>query len=159
MEHPRRRLGATVLILTQAGDKVLLVHPTYREGWILPGGGADPGESVSEAARREVQEELGLSLVVTHGLTEDQVPADAVTGSPEGINIVCDGGRMTPEDAAALSLPVTAAGELRALAWVPLDQLSDYCEPFMERRVRAAVAAAVRNCRFPLLYEGRPAIA
>ncbi|MDN5919325.1 MAG: CoA pyrophosphatase [Pseudonocardia sp.] len=30
--------------------------------WALPGGRADPGESITEAARREVSEEVGLSL-------------------------------------------------------------------------------------------------
>nr|WP_242623539.1 CoA pyrophosphatase [Pseudonocardia sediminis] len=30
--------------------------------WALPGGRADPGESITEAARREVSEEVGLDL-------------------------------------------------------------------------------------------------
>ncbi|MFE7359162.1 NUDIX domain-containing protein [Streptomyces sp. NPDC057543] len=41
-------------------SRVLLVKPTYREQWLLPGGGAEPGESPEHACRREVHEELGL---------------------------------------------------------------------------------------------------
>jgi ADP-ribose pyrophosphatase YjhB (NUDIX family) len=47
-----------------AGD-LLLVHKTDNDLWALPGGGVDPGESVSEAVVREVHEETGLDVEVT----------------------------------------------------------------------------------------------
>ncbi|WP_406088657.1 NUDIX domain-containing protein [Kitasatospora purpeofusca] len=149
-----RRLGAQVLILNQSGTSVLLVHPTYRADWILPGGGVELGESVAGAARREVREELGLDRVITHGLIVDQVPAN--TGAAEGLNVVCDGGSLTLTDAAPCP-PFDAAGEIRAVEWVLLDELGDRCEPFMERRIRAAVASVMHGTRIPLLYWGEPA--
>ena len=50
--------GALVAIWHQ--DQVLLVETSYRRGWGLPGGGIDGGETVRQAAVRELSEELGL---------------------------------------------------------------------------------------------------
>jgi NAD+ diphosphatase len=48
------------------GDEVLLVRHTYgdRRAWELPGGSIKRGEEPVAAARRETQEELGLSIDV-----------------------------------------------------------------------------------------------
>jgi 8-oxo-dGTP pyrophosphatase MutT (NUDIX family) len=41
--------------------RVLLVHQTYRRRWSLPGGGVAPGEDPAKAARREIEEEIGIA--------------------------------------------------------------------------------------------------
>lgn len=53
-------LGARAAIYNRKGE-VLLVRHTYVSGWYLPGGGVGRGESILEAAYREVREETGLS--------------------------------------------------------------------------------------------------
>lgn len=47
------------LILTD-GKQLLLCHPTGNSFWNIPKGLADPGESHSDACKREVLEETGL---------------------------------------------------------------------------------------------------
>lgn len=42
--------------------RILLVRHSYVDGWHLPGGGVGRDERQSDAARREVAEELGLTL-------------------------------------------------------------------------------------------------
>ena len=48
-------------------DEILLIQRAYGEGkgkWSLPGGQRDRGESLSETARREAQEETGIRMTV-----------------------------------------------------------------------------------------------
>ena len=57
-----KRLGAAAVILDSEG-RVLLVRHTYgRLNWELPGGHAEPGESIITTATREVYEETGLAV-------------------------------------------------------------------------------------------------
>ncbi len=62
---PMTRRVRVIIIVDQ---KVLLVRGWISDGsWELPGGGLKFKESIDDAARRELQEELGLHLVdITH---------------------------------------------------------------------------------------------
>lgn len=50
------------VIATNAQGQVLLVRHGYTPGWHLPGGGVDRGETMEEAACREVEEETGYRV-------------------------------------------------------------------------------------------------
>ena len=60
---PGFTVGALVL-LQREGDRssVLLVHQRHTRQWALPGGLLRRGEGAPEGVRREVSEELGLTL-------------------------------------------------------------------------------------------------
>ncbi|MCT2592976.1 NUDIX hydrolase [Streptomyces sp. N2-109] len=152
-EPPRRRVGAVVLVRDPAGA-VLMVKPRYKRGWILPGGGAHEGEPITHAAARELCEETGLVLPLTHLIALDQVPASEDGTSAEGINVVIDGGILTAAQAADVTVPTAAAHELAATAWVPLQHLAAHTEPYQERRIRAAVHATDHGNELPLLLLG-----
>jgi 8-oxo-dGTP pyrophosphatase MutT (NUDIX family) len=53
-------LGVRVMMIQN--DGVLLIRQTYLDGWFMPGGGVRRGETMDQAARREVQEEVGATL-------------------------------------------------------------------------------------------------
>src|SRR5688500_12948473 len=55
----KKRMGAGALFLDEQG-RVLLVNPTYKPQWEIPGGIVELNESPRQAAAREVEEELGL---------------------------------------------------------------------------------------------------
>ncbi len=65
-------LGSRVAVL--GDDQVLLVRHTYSAGWILPGGGVERGETLKQAALREIREEGGIlgSDPILHGIFSNE---------------------------------------------------------------------------------------
>lgn len=60
-------LGAFALVV-DGHDRVFLVKHSYVEGWHLPGGGVETGESVLTALARELSEEGNIELTATPAL-------------------------------------------------------------------------------------------
>jgi 8-oxo-dGTP pyrophosphatase MutT (NUDIX family) len=56
--------GEGALVAVYVGPALLLVRVSYRRGWHLPGGSVSPGEMPEAAARRELAEEIGLTVPV-----------------------------------------------------------------------------------------------
>lgn len=54
-----------VAVIDETARRVLLTRREDFEVWCLPGGGVDEGESLAEAAVREVAEETGLEVDLT----------------------------------------------------------------------------------------------
>jgi ADP-ribose pyrophosphatase YjhB (NUDIX family) len=63
-------LGARALVIDGAG-RIFLVKHSYLDGWHLPGGGVETGETLLEALTRELREEGNIHLIGTprlHGV-------------------------------------------------------------------------------------------
>lgn len=59
---------ASVVIIMNELEEILLVHRSDNDTWGLPGGWMELGETVEETARREILEETGLTLGVVEFL-------------------------------------------------------------------------------------------
>jgi len=56
-------LAAGAVLLSESGEETLLLHQRDEDRWCFPKGHVDPGESLTDAALREIREETGLSDV------------------------------------------------------------------------------------------------
>ena len=69
------RVAAGALFFDDQG-RVLLVHPTYKDTWDIPGGYVERGESPAAACRRELKEELGIDRAPLRLISVDWAPSD-----------------------------------------------------------------------------------
>jgi 8-oxo-dGTP pyrophosphatase MutT (NUDIX family) len=61
LQYQHARPSSAVVILEE-GQHALIVKANYKAHWTFPGGMIDEGETPKQAAVREVQEEVGLSI-------------------------------------------------------------------------------------------------
>ena len=74
--QPRNPFPTVDVVVERGQGRVLLVRRTNPPfGWALPGGFIDYGESAEDAARREVVEETGVSVLLTDMLGVYSDPA------------------------------------------------------------------------------------
>ncbi len=149
---PTKRMAAGVIFSDRAG-RVLLVQPSYKPTWEIPGGVVEVGESPRGAARREVREELGIEATIGSLLVLDWMPARESVA--DGLALVYDCGTLDDADARRIRLPV---GELRAYGFVDLESAVGLMSRSLEQRVKTALRAR-RLGRTIELEDGRPQIA
>lgn len=131
--------AASGVLYFDGPERILLVHPTYKEGWELPGGYLMPGETPTSALRREILEELGTPLPVRGLLVVDWAP-----GEREGDKVlfVYDGGGLTDEQLASIRVDGV---EIDRYAYHDRDELDGLLIPRLARRVRAAIEAKAQG--------------
>src|SRR4051795_5157734 len=128
----RPRVAAGVLFHDDQG-RILMVKPTYKDGWDIPGGYVEPDESPAHAAERELAEELNLRLTPGRLLVVDWAPHPA---EGDKLLFVFDGGMLTSAEAAALSPDGDEIAEARY--WHP-DELEPLAPMRLVSRLRLAV--------------------
>ena len=75
--HLRRPHHEGALVAIYVGQSLLLLKSSYRTEWGLPGGSVRAGETPEAAARREMEEEIGLS-------SPPLLPTRSVAGTWDG---------------------------------------------------------------------------
>jgi 8-oxo-dGTP diphosphatase len=144
----RAYVAAGVLFFDEAG-RIMLVRPTYKEYWDIPGGYVEAGETPAQAAAREVREELGISVVVGPLLAADWAPHP---DEGDKLLFIFDGGTLTTQQLAAVRLQVD---ELASYAFHDPAEAVAMLIPRLGRRVGAAVDAH-RAARTAYLEQGVP---
>ena len=87
--------------------RVLLVKPSYRSVWTLPGGVSERGESPIDCMRRELREETGLQCEVVGEPVIIVNPKHRIFDFVYRARLAPD---VDPDDARAVSLEITEVG-------------------------------------------------
>ncbi len=143
---PAIPVSAGALIFDREG-RLLILKPTYKSGWTIPGGVMEAdGETPWEACRREVREECGIE--VRHGRLAcmDFRPGP---GRPGGVRFLFDCGPVDDERLAAIVIQPEEVSEYRLVA------LPDAL-PLLRGPIRRRVRAASAHRALVYLEDGRP---
>ena len=132
MATPRVAAGA---LFFDEDDRVLLVKPGYKDGWEIPGGYVEPGESPRAACNREIAEELGINRSVGAHLVVDWAP---IANEGDKILFIFDAGVLSPD---ARNTIVLLDGEITDWKFAHPDQLDKLMPERLARRVQTAIQA------------------
>jgi 8-oxo-dGTP diphosphatase len=162
---PAIPVSAGAMIFDRAG-RLLILKPTYKSGWTIPGGVMEAdGETPWDACRREAREECGLEVLAGRLACVDFRPPRAArpavpgksgkpgkpakAANPGGIRYLFDCGRLDDASLAAVVLQPEEISEHRlARPAVALKML--------RKPIRRRVAAALRGRAACYLENGRP---
>jgi 8-oxo-dGTP diphosphatase len=114
--QPKKLVGAKIVLRSTNGN-VLLVKPTYKPTWQLPGGVVEAGESPLVAAMREVCEETGL---VCDGV--DARLAEVIAKTSEDTLLIMYEYTKAIDEARELAIQLE---ELEAYEWVTPDKVAE----------------------------------
>lgn len=127
---------AVTAAVRNAHGELLLIERTDNGLWALPGGAQDIGESVVQAAQREVYEETGIGVEIT-GLS-------GIYSDPRHV-IAYDNGEVRQEfslcfHAKPVSGEPRSSSESKNARWVSPDSLQDLnIHPSMRLRINHAL--------------------
>jgi 8-oxo-dGTP diphosphatase len=145
---PRIPASAGALIFDRRG-RLLIADPTYKAHWTIPGGIMEAdGETPWEACRREVREEVGLSVGRGRLVAVDFLRPKP--SRPGGMRFLFDCGVLPDAVLDGITLQEEELSEHRLL--VPGEALPLLSGP-LRRRVGAALDAGA-GCVY--LEDGRP---
>lgn len=130
----RKRMSAGVLFYDDQ-DRVLLIEPSYKPHWDIPGGTVDAEEAPWVTAKREVHEELGLTRPLGRLLVVDYVPTNE--HMPEGLAFVLDGGHVTELEVQELAI---TDPEIVSAGLYSLDEANAKVSPPVAKRLSVAQA-------------------
>jgi 8-oxo-dGTP diphosphatase len=128
------RISAGAVFVDDAGA-VLMVRPTYKAYWEVPGGYVEPGESPLAGCVREIREELGINPPIGRLLVVDWAPAE---GEGDKLLFLFDGGTLSVPTLERIELQ---EAELDQHAYVAAADLPGITIPRLVRRLLAALAA------------------
>jgi ADP-ribose pyrophosphatase YjhB (NUDIX family) len=141
-------VSAGAMIWDSAG-RLLILDPTYKKGWTIPGGVMEAnGETPWQACRREVFEECALTVERARLAAIDTRPATA-NRLPQ-LRLLFDCGVLSDDTFAGIRV---SGEEIHGHALLPPAEALPLLRPAVRRRVASALASPGR-CVY--LEDGRP---
>ncbi|MFH1505956.1 MAG: NUDIX domain-containing protein [archaeon] len=131
-EHKRHIVAVNAIIKNKEGDKILIVkrhkgEVAFPSKWAFPGGKVEREETVMQALKKEVKEEVGLEIE-----DEKKYLKDFTFVRPDDINVVGLIFLVT-----AKNIDVKLSEDFEDYAWVTEEEFKDYDYiPGMEEEVK-----------------------
>jgi ADP-ribose pyrophosphatase YjhB (NUDIX family) len=133
--------SVNVVVTNDAGE-ILLIRRSDNDNWALPGGGIEIGESLTQAAIREVKEETGIDCQIT-GLV-------GIYTDPKHIILYTSNNEARQEfsivlTATAVSGELTISDESQEVVWASVSHVKKYpMDRSMDLRLRHYTSARNR---------------
>ena len=134
---PQKRVVAGTLFTDEKG-RLLILKPSYKDGWTVPGGMVEPRESPRDACIREVREELGFAFEPGHLLCVDYNTYSDSGSKSESIKLVFDGGVLDEKGIGKIAID---GKEIVAYEFAEIDDACTRLNPHLAKRVPHALKA------------------
>ncbi len=123
MSVPKHIVSAATIVLNEQGKILLIKGP--RRGWEMPGGQVEEGESLKDAAIREVKEESGIDIEVTKFCGIFQNIDSSICNSLFLGKVVRGTPTTSPESLEVGFFPIAEALEM--VTWKNFRERIEYC--------------------------------
>jgi ADP-ribose pyrophosphatase YjhB (NUDIX family) len=143
----KKPMGSEVIFFNE-NEEILIVKPNYKEGWVMPGGTVEAGESPKDCAVREVKEELGLDIENLQLLCIDY----GQTTEGDYLKFVFFGGILSSEQIGEI---VLQEKELTEMAFVAPNKLDGLFSTRKNKRLPFCLEALEKNIVIYLEHEER----
>ncbi len=126
---------ASGVIFTNSAGQVLIVKPTYKDGWEIPGGMIEENESPVQACTREIKEELGFDFIPGKLLCVDYLSNS--DGRGDRIMFIFEGGDIGERE---ILLPKDELSEFR---FIDMNEVPNLFHKRLARRIPKAREASI----------------
>jgi 8-oxo-dGTP diphosphatase len=136
---PQKRMGAGCLFFDEQGY-VMLVKPTYKPVWEIPGGVVELNESPKQCCQREIREEIGLERKIGDLLVVDY--NSQTKKKTESLMFIFNGGILTSSEIESIQL---RRDELSEFRFFSIESLPNDMTGTLRNRVLAAWQRATKS--------------
>lgn len=102
---PKKPVGAGVLLFNNKNE-LLIVKPTYKDYWSIPGGVVEKKESPRAGAERETQEEIGLKIKVKRLISIDHLVSKKHGKAADSIQFLFFGGCLNDKQIETIKISI-----------------------------------------------------
>jgi ADP-ribose pyrophosphatase YjhB (NUDIX family) len=150
---PKKRMAAGVIFFNEV-EEVLIVKPSYKDYWSVPGGVIDRDESPRDTTLREVKEEIGLDLKSMQFLCLDYMsPQNSeYSTKDENIQFIFYGGVLTSDDIKRIKL---AKEEISEYKFVSKEEAVKMVSDRLANRLKSCFEALKKGVSIYLEGGGR----
>ncbi len=136
---PKKRMAASAICFNEQGN-LLIVKPTYRDYWLLPGGCVEEDESPREACLRELKEELNISVTLERLVGIDYLSRE--NEETECMQFAFYGEVLSQAQIKAITLPTS---ELSEYCFSPLQEVFLILSPKLAKGLPYYLQALHKN--------------